>query len=106
RIIAEQNKPPGLVRAPGGGAVWRAQTREALRQNAAVAFIERDLALLATEGRPLSAGGLERLRAMEAERASLYAEAADFRVQNEGAQEAAARQIEEGFYAFFGDERA
>ncbi|MDR2515385.1 MAG: hypothetical protein LBD02_09330 [Christensenellaceae bacterium] len=103
RLIQENAKEQNLVLATGGGAVLRQQNREALRQNAAVVFIQRDLALLATEGRPLSAGGPEGLRAMEAERGPLYAEAADFRVKNEGAPESVARRIEEGFYAFFGD---
>ena len=70
-IIARFGKESGQVVATGGGAPLREENAVALRQNGVVLRILRPVELLATAGRPLSAGGLEALRRMEAERAPL-----------------------------------
>ncbi|MBP5231793.1 MAG: hypothetical protein J6333_00125, partial [Planctomycetes bacterium] len=82
-------KLSGKVVATGGGAVLRAENRDALRQNATVVYLRRPLAELPTAGRPLSQGGaaLERLFN---EREPLYQKVADFSVDN-----GAGRQVEE-----------
>ena len=48
-----------------------------LKQNGYVAYIERDVEKLATDGRPLSAGGAEHLKKLFAERDGLYKDVAD-----------------------------
>lgn len=89
----------GMVIATGGGAPLRAENVRAMRQNGVVLRVERPVELLATDARPLSAGGRERLRCMEAEREPFYAACADARVDNsqsiEGAIESALRAFDE-----------
>lgn len=60
-----------------GGAVKRAENRVLMKQNGYVAYIERDVEKLATDGRPLSAGGAERLKKLFDERDGLYRSVAD-----------------------------
>lgn len=78
--LAELTKRSGIVLATGGGAVTVPENRAYLRQNGPVFFIERDLSLLATEGRPLSAGGIDRLRELYDQRLPLYRSISDFTV--------------------------
>jgi len=52
--VKEAGKLSGRVIATGGGAVLRAQNRDALRQNSFVIFLKRDISLLSSDGRPLS----------------------------------------------------
>lgn len=82
--LAELTKRSGIVLATGGGAVTIPANRAYLRQNGPVFFIERDLSLLATNGRPLSAGGIERIKALYAERLPLYRALSDFTVTADG----------------------
>ena len=82
--LAELTKRSGIVLATGGGAVTIPANRAYLRQNGPVFFIERDLSLLATDGRPLSAGGIERIKALYAERLPLYRALSDFTVTADG----------------------
>ena len=81
-IIARFGRESGQVIATGGGAPLREENAVALRQNGVVLRLLRPVELLATDGRPLSAGGLEALRRMEAERAPFYDSCADARVDN------------------------
>ena len=61
-IVKEAAKESGTIIATGGGAVLREDNREALRQNGRIVLLNQKLELLATEGRPLSAGdGLKKL---------------------------------------------
>ena len=61
-IVKEAAKESGIIIATGGGAVLREDNREALRQNGKIVLLNQKLELLATEGRPLSAGdGLKKL---------------------------------------------
>lgn len=55
----------------------KAENRVLLKQNGYVAYIERDVEKLATDGRPLSAGGAERLKKLFEERDGLYKAVAD-----------------------------
>ena len=51
-----------IIQQSDGGAVLREDNREALRQNGRIVLLNQKLELLATEGRPLSAGdGLKKL---------------------------------------------
>ena len=81
-VIARIGKESGQVVATGGGAPLREQNVVSLRQNGMILLVRRPVELLATDGRPLSVGGLEALRRMEAERAPVYAACADAQVDN------------------------
>ena len=81
-VLSRLCREGGRVLATGGGSPLRRDNARAMRQNGAVLRVERPVELLATDGRPLSEGGRERLRGMEAERAPFYAACADARVDN------------------------
>ena len=53
-VIKETGKEKGLVIATGGGVIVTPENHDALRQNSTVIFINRDVNVLPTEGRPLS----------------------------------------------------
>ncbi|MFA7673240.1 MAG: shikimate kinase [Clostridia bacterium] len=53
-MLEKYTKLSGAVIAAGGGAVTKERNRDLIRQNSTVIFIERDIGLLATKGRPLS----------------------------------------------------
>ncbi len=53
-VISEVGKEKELIIATGGGAVVTKENHDALRQNGTVIFLNRDISLLATDGRPLS----------------------------------------------------
>ncbi|MDO5111406.1 MAG: shikimate kinase [Clostridia bacterium] len=91
-------KQSGCVIATGGGAVLDADNREAIRENAFVVFVQRPLAALSMDGRPLSTGA-DALAAMYATRLPLYEACADFTVSNTGAPEDAAAAIWDAFRA-------
>lgn len=96
-VLADVCRGHGLVISTGGGAVLRAENRDAMRQNGRVCLIRRALALLPRDGRPLSASENAVARLWEARRAA-YETAADFPVENDGTVEEAAEKIREGFY--------
>lgn len=96
-VLADVCRGHGLVISTGGGAVLRAENRDAMRQNGRVCLIRRALALLPLDGRPLSASEDAVARLWEARRAA-YETAADFPVENDGTVEEAAEKIREGFY--------
>lgn len=96
-VLADVCRGHGLVISTGGGAVLRAENRNAMRQNGRVCLIRRALALLPRDGRPLSASEDAVARLWEARRAA-YETAADFPVENVGTVEEAAEKIREGFY--------
>lgn len=96
-VLTDVCRGHGLVISTGGGAVLRAENRDAMRQNGRVCLIRRALALLPRDGRPLSASENAVARLWEARRAA-YETAADFPVENDGTVEAAAEKIREGFY--------
>ncbi len=73
----------GAVIATGGGIVTRAENLRLMKQNGVVVFLERELSALATEGRPLSAAGVDKLWA---ERESLYRGFADMTVSVDGVE--------------------
>ena len=87
----------GQVIAAGGGVVKRAENRELLRMNCVVVHLTRPIEALPMDGRPLSQGR-EALARLWRERADLYAAAADAQVENGGAAEACAREVEEAYH--------
>lgn len=104
-IVKEYGRESGCVLATGGGAVLRQDNVRALRQNAVVAWVRRDLAHLSTQGRPLSTG-LDVLKRMEEARMPLYRACADYEVFNNGTTEEAVKGILEGFDEAADPERA
>ena len=91
-------KEKSLVIASGGGAVTREETMQALSQNGEILFIERPLEMLETAGRPLSAGGMEALKAMHEKRLPLYRQYAARVIDNSSSPEQAVQAAMEGFY--------
>ena len=92
-VIAELSKVTGAVIACGGGVVTREENYYALAENGRILFLDRDIASLSAEGRPIS-------QAVPAEtlyrrRLPLYTGWADDRVeiQNEAPEETVSRII-------------
>lgn len=90
-IIQEFGKKSGLVIATGGGCVTREENYLPLHQNGTIYRVERDLDLLATDGRPLSRS--TNLKAMYAVRKAMYERFADVTVANEGSIESVVNEI-------------
>lgn len=65
------------VIATGGGAVKRERNVALMKQNGVVVYLKRELDKLSTDGRPLSAGGKERIMRLYEERHEIYENAAD-----------------------------
>ena len=84
-------KQSGLVIATGGGCVTRQRNHPALHQNGSIFWLERDLSLLPTDGRPLSQSN--RLAEMYAIRRPMYEAFADIRVENAGSPEETVMEI-------------
>lgn len=93
RALAELGRLSGAVIATGGGCVTRSENYDLLRQNGRILFIERDIALLPTEGRPLSQAGS--LAAMYQKRLPMYRAFADAQIENHTTIEAAAHRAVE-----------
>lgn len=90
-VIARFAKESGLVISTGGGCVEVKENLTALKRNSVVVCLERDTALLATEGRPLSEnGGVE---ALLERRKPLYEKCASFVCRNNSTPDAAAENI-------------
>lgn len=87
--VREAGRQTGCVIATGGGVVTRAENLPALRQNGVIFERWRPLEKLVNRNRPLSATP-EKLAALYAARAPLYAQWRDEMIKVEGAQEAAA----------------
>ena len=76
KVLENLGKQSGKVIATGGGAVTVPANKNLLRQNGSVFFINRDLNLLATKGRPLS-GGIEVRQALYEKRLPAYRDFCD-----------------------------
>lgn len=87
----------GCVIATGGGTVLREENRVFIRQNSFVVWLHRDLEKLPTDGRPLSAGGLEALRGLLRQRALHYGRTAQLDVCNDGTPEQTVDTILEAY---------
>ncbi len=79
-VLAELGKQSGLVIATGGGCVTREDNYPLLHQNGTIIWLQRDLALLPTEGRPLSQN--TELAKMYAIRKPMYEYFADHSIDN------------------------
>ena len=91
KALEDVGKQSGLIIATGGGCVTRKVNYPLLRQNSTVIWLQRDLEVLPTDGRPLSQAGS--LSAMYEKRKKLYAAFADHTVSNDGSVEETAANI-------------
>lgn len=89
--LCQLGKQSGLVLATGGGCVTRPRNYPLLHQNGVLVWLERDLSLLPTDGRPLSQS--TRPSEMYAARKPLYEAFSDIRISNSGTPEETVRRI-------------
>ena len=81
KAILQYGKESGYVIATGGGCVTRSENYLPLHQNGNIYWIQRDLNLLPTDGRPLSQIG--KLDAMYEQRKPMYKRFSDYTVNNQ-----------------------
>ena len=91
KALAELGKQSGLVIATGGGCVTKARNYPLLHQNGTCVWLQRTVAQLPTDGRPLSQG--KDLSEMYRVRQPLYRQFADITTENSGKAEDAAAAI-------------
>ena len=82
KVLSQLGKQSGLVIATGGGCVTRKENYPLLHQNGTIIWLQRDIACLPTDGRPLSQAG--KLQDMYKIRKPLYEQYADIIVDNNG----------------------
>lgn len=92
-VLTELGKKSGLVIATGGGCVTQARNYPLLHQNGTIFWIQRNLDVLPTDGRPLSQSN--KLADMYAIRKPMYESFADCTVDNNGSLERTISQIRE-----------
>lgn len=78
--LSELTKRSSIVLSTGGGCVTVPENHRLLRQNGKVVFINRDVSLLATDGRPLSVGGFDRIKQLYDTRLPLYRKVCDVEI--------------------------
>lgn len=88
-MVIKAAKESAVVIATGGGSLLDPENTAALKATGALYWITRPLESLATDGRPLSKGGLETLKKLYEERKEIYAAAADAVVPNDTIETAA-----------------
>ena len=81
-VVAQAAKESAVVIATGGGSLLDPENTEALKSTGTLYWITRPLESLATDGRPLSKGGIATLKKLYEERKAIYAAAADAVVEN------------------------
>ena len=96
-VVGELGRGKGGVIATGGGAILDAENVRALRQNGRLVWLTRPLEALSMDGRPLSKSP-EALRQLWREREAKYRAAADARIENDAALEAAVERAEEAYH--------
>ncbi len=93
KVLAELGKRSGLVIATGGGCVTRPENYPLLHQNGRIFWLQRDIASLPTDGRPLSQKTAP--EELYRQRMPLYEAFADAVIDNNAPAEAPAWQIME-----------
>lgn len=91
KVLADLGKRSGLIIATGGGCVTRPENYPLLHQNGTIFWLQRQLDLLPTDGRPLSQAG--KLEQMYAIRKPMYERFADHTIGNNGTEEQTIAQI-------------
>jgi len=92
QALAKAAKCSGIIIAAGGGVVCQPHNRKLIRQNSLAVFLERELKLLPSEGRPLSQ--LRNIADIYQERLPLYREWSDYTFVSADIEETA-RKIKE-----------
>ena len=93
RVLEDLSKHSGYVIATGGGCVTNADNYRFLHQNGNICWLQRDLSLLSTQGRPLSIQyGVQQLFN---NRKELYERFSDYTVSNNHDLESTILQIEQ-----------
>lgn len=90
-VLSRLGKESGFVISTGGGCVTKNENYPLLHQNGKIIWLQRNIALLPTEGRPLSQ--TTRLQDMYHIRQPLYQRFADHIVSNDGTIEETLDQI-------------
>lgn len=91
QTLRKLGRESGLVIATGGGCVTRKENYPLLHQNGTIIWLQRNIDLLPTEGRPLSQKN--RLADLFAAREPLYRRFADYIIDNNGTAEDTIRGI-------------
>ncbi len=94
QVLTELGQRSCLVIATGGGCVTRPENYPLLHQNGTIYWIQRDIASLPTDGRPLSQTG--KLEEMYQVRKPLYEKFADYAVSNDTIPENTVAKILKG----------
>jgi shikimate dehydrogenase len=91
RVLSELGCRSGIIIATGGGCVTRPENYPLLHQNGRIFWLQRDIAILPTDGRPLSqkTSPAELYR----QRKPLYQAFSDTIIDNNASAETAAKQI-------------
>ena len=87
--VASAAKEKAVVIATGGGSLLDPENTAALKKTGTLYWITRPLKDLATDGRPLSKGGIDTLKKLYQARAPIYTAAADHILKNTTIQSAA-----------------
>ena len=91
QILRDLGKKSGLVIATGGGCVTQSRNYRLLHQNGTIFWLQRDLSILPTDGRPLSQAN--KLEDMYRIRKPLYEAFADHIISNDGCTDETLAQI-------------
>ncbi len=91
--VALVAKEKGRIIATGGGAILKEENRNALRGNSTVIFLSAPVERLATNGRPLSSGGVSALEKLYTERLPLYKKTADIEIPVDPNPEITVRRV-------------
>lgn len=91
KVLARLGKQSGLILATGGGCVTRVENYPHLKQNGTLFWLQRDIAKLPTDGRPLSQAN--HLALMYTARRPMYHAFSDVVISNDAAPEEAAQAI-------------
>ncbi len=92
QVIKEVAKRTKTVIATGGGAVKDVQNYFALKSNASIFWLDRQIENLATDGRPLSKD-LNAVKELYEQRKGLYQAFADYKIDNNGTVQQAVKGV-------------
>ena len=90
--MIENADKEGIIISCGGGVILKEENMAALKKNGIIVFLERDVDLLSTDGRPLSKD-VENLKKMAEIRLPLYKKYADITVKNDKTPMETAKEI-------------
>ncbi|MCF0156476.1 MAG: AAA family ATPase [Veillonella sp.] len=102
KVVERFGKQSGLIISTGGGAVTVPANFAPLRQNGRIYQITQPVDKLATNGRPLSSGGLDRLKELERIRKPMYEAFAQCIIEHHKNAPQTVEKILNDFYANLG----